>query len=146
MSTKILGNNYLLWIESAVAGTYNYPLGQGNLSITRSSSKVDTTSKDDGRYGSSGPGLIDLGVSLEIMPKLPDATGYTRLETLSLANPPAPFNIQIRKNGTSGASGDVVFQCSVYGNLDSSDFNQNAAGSVKASFVAAAAPTVDTLA
>jgi predicted secreted protein len=135
MATKLLGNNYLLWVESAVAGTYNYPLGQGQCGITRNSSTIDTTSKDDGKYGSGAPGIATVTVSVDILPKLPDASGYTRLESLCNANPQVPFNIQIRKAGTAGASGDVVFQALVYGNLDSTSFPQNGSGAVKATFV-----------
>lgn len=145
MGTKILGNQYMLWVESATPGTYVLPAGQGNIRISRGSSKIDTSSKDDGRYGSGAPGLIDLGVSGSLRPKLPD-TAYTRLETLANANPPVPFNIQIRKNGTAATSSDAVFQCSMYSNLDNTDFPQNGVGEASYSLMAAAAPTIDALA
>jgi predicted secreted protein len=143
---KKLGSDYMLWVESAVAGTYNPILGQGNLTISRGAQKIDTTSKDDGGYGTSAFGPRDLSLALDIMPKLPDANGYTRLETLANAASPSPFNVQIRKGGLTGGTPDVVFQGSVYGNLDDTAFNQGAAVAVKASFAAAAAPTIDTLA
>lgn len=143
---KLLGSNYMVWIESATPGTYNLILGQGDCSINRGSSEIDTTSKDDGDYGTGAPGPRKLSVDLNILPKLPDTTGYTRLETLSNASPRVPFLMQIRKGGVTGGAPDVVFQCSVYGNLDSSSFGQAAAAGVKATFIAAAAPTVDTLA
>lgn len=146
MASKKLGSDYMVWIESAVPGTYNLILGQGNCTINRSSSNIDTTSKDDGAYGTGAPGPRALSVDLDILPKLPDANGYTRLETLSNANPAAPFNIQIRKGGTAGLEADAVFTCSVYGNLDSTSFGQAAATSAKVTFTAAAAPTVDALA
>jgi predicted secreted protein len=146
MAKTVLGSDYLVWVESAVAGTYNYIRGQGTATINRGSSTIDTTSKDDGDYGTSAPGPRSLSVDLDIIPKLPDANGYTRLETLSNASPRTPFNIQIRKGGTTASGTDVVFQCSVYGNLDSTAFGQAAAGTVKTSLLAAAAPTVDTLA
>lgn len=146
MPSKKLGSEYMVWVESAMPGTYNVILGQGNATINRSSSNIDTTTKDDGDYGTGAPGPRALSVDQDIMPKLPDATGYTRLETLANASPRVPFNIQIRKGGLTGAAPDVVFQCSVYGNLDSTTFGQAAAVGVKATYTAAAAPTVDALA
>lgn len=145
MPSKKLGSDYMVWVESAVPGTYNVILGQGNCTINRSSSNIDTTSKDDGDYGTGAPGPRALSVDLDILPKLPDANGFTRCETLSNASPRVPFNIQIRKNGLTGVSGDSVLTCSVYGNLDSTSLGQAAAAAVKATFTAAAAPTVDTL-
>lgn len=147
MPTKKLGSDYMVWVESATPGTYNLILGQGDLTVNRSSSNIDTTTKDDGAYGTGAPGPRALSVDLNVIPKLPDATGYTRLETLSNASPAAPFNIQIRKGGTAGATpADVVFAGSVYGNLDSTTFGQSAAAGIKATFTAAAAPTTDILA
>jgi predicted secreted protein len=146
MASKKLGSDYMVWVESAVPGTYNVILGQGNSTINRSSSNIDMTSKDDGDYGTGAPGPRALSVDLDILPKLPDANGYTRLETLANASPRAPFNIQIRKGGLTGAPADAVFQCSVYGNLDTTSLGQGAAVSTKTTFTAAEAPTIDTLA
>jgi len=143
---KKLGSDYMAWVESVTPGTYNLILGQGNLTVNRSSSNIDLTTKDDGDYGTGAPGPRALSLDQDIIPKLPDATGYTRLETLSNASPRVPFNIQIRKGGVTGGPTDVVFQCSVYGNLDSTSFGQAAAVGVKATYTAAAAPAVDTLA
>lgn len=146
MGTKKLGPDYMLWIESATPGTYNLIQGQGDLSISRSAAKIDTTSKDDLGYGTSAPGLRDLSLSLSVKPKLPDANGYTRLESLCNASPQLPFNVQVRKGGATGGTPDVVFQCLVYGSLDESSFPQAGAVEAKVGFYAAAAPTVDTLA
>ncbi len=142
---KKLGNDYLLWVESAVAGTYNLVKGQQSLSITRDAGSIDTSTKDDAGYGTSAPGLKSLKISLDMIPNLPDANGYTRLETLCSATPAAPFNAQIRKGGATGGTGDVVFAGSVYGNISSSEFGQNDAVKAKAEFTAAAAPTTDSL-
>jgi predicted secreted protein len=136
----------MVWIESSVPGTYNLVLGQGDLTITRSAASMDTSSKDDDGYATSAPGLKTVGVSCDIRPKLPDANGYTRLETLSNASPALPFNAQVRKGGKTGGNADVVFQCSVYGNLDETAAPQVGALSVRTTLTAAAAPTVDTLA
>jgi hypothetical protein len=143
---KGLGNNYLVWVESITPGTYNLIKGQQGATISRSSSSIDLGSKDDNGYAASAPGLRTLTISLTVLPNLPDSTGYTRLETLCNASPQAPFNIQIRKGGATGATGDVVFAGSVYGNLDSTGFDQNAGVPVGITFTAAGAPTADTLA
>jgi hypothetical protein len=142
---KKLGNDYLLWVESATAGTFNLVKGQQSLSISRDAGSIDTSTKDDAGYGTSAPGLKSLKISLDMLPNLPDANGYTRLETLCGVTPAAPFNVQIRKGGPTGVAADVVFAGSVYGNLASTDFGQNDAVKAKAEFSAAAAPTTDTL-
>lgn len=142
---KKLGNDYLLWVESATAGTYNLVKGQQSLSISRDAGSIDTSTKDDQGYGTSAPGLKSLKISLDMLPNLPDANGYTRLETLATATPAAPFNIQIRKGGAAATGADAVFAGSVYGNISSTEFGQNDAVKAKAEFTAAAAPTTDAL-
>ena len=143
---KKLGNDFLLWIESTTPGTYNLVKGQQALSISRDAGSIDTTTKDESGYGTSAPGLKSLKLSLDIIPNLPDATGYTRLETLASAAPAVPFNIQVRKGGATGATADAVFAGSVYGNISSTEFGQNDAVKAKVEFSAAAAPTTDVLA
>lgn len=143
---KGLGNNYYLWLESSTPGTYNYIKGQRNLKRSNSSGKIDTSSKETFPYGTSAPGARDVALSLDIVPDLPDTNGYTRLETLCNAAVPSPFNIQIRKGGTAGAGGDVVFAASMYGNLSGHDFPQNGAVGVTLELSLAAAPTTDVLA
>jgi len=143
---KKLGNDYTVWVESATAGTYNQIKGQQGATVNRNAASIDLTTKDDAGYGVSAPGLRDLSIDLDIIPNLPDANGYTRLETLCNAATIAPFNIQIRKGGAAGnGTTDVVFAGSVYGNLDSTGFAQNAGVTVKVKFTAAAAPTTDQL-
>lgn len=143
---KGLANNYRLWIESTTPGTYNEIKGQGNLKISRSAGSIDLSSKSDYPYGLSAPGLRTVSIALDIKPDLPDATGYTRCETLCSANPQAPFNIQIRKGGSGGASGDVVFAASMYGNLSATDMSENGPLAVTLDLTLAAAPTTDALA
>ncbi|KKI17497.1 phage tail tube protein [Sphingomonas sp. Ag1] len=142
---KKLGNDYLLWVDSATAGTYNLVKGQQALSISRDAGSIDTSTKDDSGYGTSAPGLKSLKISLDMLPNLPDATGYTRLESLCNAAPAVPFMVQIRKGGATGAVGDVVFEGSVYGNITSTEFGQNDAVKAKIEFSAAAAPVKDIL-
>ncbi len=142
---KKLGNDYLLWVESSTAGTYNLVKGQQTLSISRDAGSIDTSTKDDAGYGTSAPGLKSLKISLDTIPNLPDANGYTRLESLCNVAPAVPFNIQIRKGGATGGASDVVFAGQVYGNLSSTEFGQNDAVKAKVEFSAAAAPTTDVL-
>lgn len=146
MGIKKLGNEYMVWVESAVAGTYNVIRGQQGVTINRSATEIDLETKDDAGYGASAFGNKKLSIDLGIIPSLPDAGGYTRLETLCNASPAAPFKVQIRKGGLTGVAADAVFEGLVYGNLDSTDFGQNAGVGVKAKFGAAAAPVTDTLA
>ena len=142
----LLGNNYMLWVETATAGTYALVKGQGTLSETRSQQKIDTSSKDTTGYGTGAYGNVDLSQSLDIRVTLPDASGYTRLETLANAQPPAPFNIQVRKNGAAAVLSDAIFAASVFASITSRAFNKDGTVDVKADFMLAAAPTVDVLA
>lgn len=142
---KKLGNDYLVWVESSTAGTFNLVKGQQSVSISRDAGSIDTTTKDDQGYGTSAPGLKSLKLSLDTIPNLPDANGYTRLESLCNAAPQTPFNIQIRKGGAAGSNTDVVFAGLVYGNITSTEFGQNDAVKAKVEFSAAAAPTTDVL-
>ena len=141
---KKLGNDYRIWIESAVAGTYNEIKGQTTTKINRSNKDVDTTSKDDFPFETSGRGFRGISIDCSILPNLPDANGYQRLETLSQGV--APVKIQIRKNGSAGVTpGDVVFEASCNAKLNDTDFGMNNAVAVGVQFTLAAAPTIDTL-
>lgn len=141
---KKLGNDYRLWIESATAGTYNEIKGQTALKINRQASSIDTSTKDDYPYGTQAPGLKTLTIDVELFPNLPDANGFTRFETLAAGT--AAVNFQIRKGGSAGASGDVVFAASMYiGNLDT-DFGKNDVVKSTAQLSLATAPTTDALA
>lgn len=142
---KRLANEVMVWVESATAGTFNVIRGQQGATINRNADTIDTTTKDDSGYGTSAPGTKALTIDLSIIPNLPDVNGYTRLETLANAANPAPFKVQLRKGGLTGVAGDVIFEGSVYANLDSTAFDQNTAATVKVTFTAAAAPTTDVL-
>jgi hypothetical protein len=144
---KKLGNDYRLWIESAVAGTYNEIKGQHDLSVSRQTQQIDTSSKDDFPYGTSAPGLRTMTIQCEIGPDLPDADGYTLLETKSQADPSAPVNFQIRKGGSAGADpADTVLEGSFYIGDFNSSFGKNDQMKVSFTLQLAAAPTTDTLA
>lgn len=140
---KKLGNDYRLWIESATPGTYNEIKGQTTLKISRQSSTIDTSTKDDFPYGTQAPGLKTLTIDVECYPNLPDANGYTRFETLSQGS--AAVKFQIRKGGSTGATGDKVFEASMYiGNFDT-DFGKNDVVKCTAQLSLESAPTTDTL-
>lgn len=142
---KKLGNDFLVWVKGA-NDAYSLVKGQQAVSISREAGSIDTTTKDDEGYGTSAPGLKSLSISLDTIPNLPDAAGYSRLETLCNTTPAAPFDIQIRGGGPTGTEADAVFEGSVYGNISSTEFGQNDAVKSKIAFTAAAAPVLDSLA
>ena len=147
-STILLGNDYLLWIGApgAAETALEYIQGQGTCTKTQSQAKIDTGSKTTGGYSTSAPGLKDITLDLDIIVTLPDAGGYTLLETQSNAIPNVPFPVEIRKNGQAGVAADAVFSASMYGTITSTAFTQNDKVAVKVQFLLAAAPTVNTLA
>lgn len=141
---KKLGNDYRLWIEGSTAGTYAEIKGGTTLKINRQSGQIDTSTKDDFPYGTQAPGLKTLTIDSEIYPNLPDATGYGKLETAAQGS--TPVNVQIRKGGSAGASGDVVYAASMYvGNFDT-DMGKNDVVKCTFQLSLAAAPTTDALA
>jgi hypothetical protein len=88
-----------------------------------------------------------LSVAASLIPNLPDANGYTRLETQAEATSSTPILFQIRKGGSAGVSpGDVVLAGSFYITDFNTDFAQNGAVTASFTLVAAAAPTTDVLA
>ncbi|MBV9527046.1 hypothetical protein [Sphingomonas sp.] len=146
-STVLLGDNYLLWI-AVNSGTPTYAVinGQGTATINRLQTEIDTSSKSSAGYATSAYGLRKANIDLDILPTLPDTGGYTEFETLCAAQPAAPFLVQIRRNGASGADpADTVFAALMYGSIQSTAFTQNDKVSVKAQLALAAAPTVDAL-
>ena len=122
---KKLGSDYRLWIESAVAGTYNEVKGQQGLTINRASGIIDTSSKDDGAYGTTAPAQKSVTIDVEIYPNLPDANGYDRLATRALASPQLPTKFQVRKGGSAGVTGDTVWEASHYVGNFNTEFPKN---------------------
>lgn len=144
---KKLGNDYRLWIESATPGTFNQVSGQKGLTVDRQAQTIDLSSKNDFPYAAQAAGARSVSIQLEMIPDLPDANGFTRMETLANATTSTPFNIQVRGNGDSGADpADVVFECSVYATNFPTNFAQNDGVSCSVTLVAAEAPSVDALA
>lgn len=144
---KKLGNDYRLWVESATAGVYNEVKGGQSLSVNQSGSTIDTSTKDNFPFGTQAPGLRSVSISAEMIPDLPDANGFTRLESLANASSATPVNIQIRKGGSAGVSpGDVVYAGGVYVTEWNQSYGMNDAVKATATLVAASAPTTNTLA
>lgn len=144
---KGFGKDDQLWVESATPGTFNLVKGQGDLSISRSRSSIDLSDKTTAGYKQTGYGLADLTLKQSVQPDLPDANGFTRLVTLCNAQPSAPFNIQVRKNGAAGVSpGDVIFAASVYGQITDQSHPTDGVREVNFEFGLAAAPTTDLVA
>jgi predicted secreted protein len=143
---KKLGNDYRLWIESATPGTFNEIKGQTSLKISRQTGQIDTSTKDDYPYGTQAPGLKTLTIDCELYPNLPDANGFSRLETQANASTTTAVKFQIRKGGSSGAGADSVFEASMYiGNFDT-DFGKNDVVKCTCQLTLASAPTTDSLA
>jgi hypothetical protein len=146
-AVKLNGNDYRLFVESATPGTYAELKGQGDMELNETSSTTDTTTKDEFPYGSSMAGARSLTLSVNVVPNLPDAGGYTRLETIAKAAVSTSVKLQIRKGGSAGVSpGDVVHECvwNITGRPRS--FGQGGAVTGSFTFANAAAPTVDALA
>lgn len=140
----LLGNAYLAWIEGAVADVYAPIKGQGTFTETRSPQKIDTSDKTTSGFNTGAFGNTDWSGELDVKVKLPDAGGYTRLETQ--CNAGVPFNFQIRKNGLGGQTADAIFAASVYGSIGTRTFNKDGTVDVKVNFALADAPTIDALA
>ncbi|GAA3254545.1 hypothetical protein GCM10020258_12360 [Sphingomonas yabuuchiae] len=139
---KKLGSDYRLFVRAADGTAFNQPAGQANLTINRSKGFSSSATKDAEGVDTQTPGLRTISIKQDIVPDLPDATGYTRLETLDKSN--AAEVIQVRKKPF--ATSDVVFECSMYTALDNSDFEQGSSVKASLTFQPAAQPTVDTLA
>lgn len=141
MSSKKLGSDYRLFIQTSVAATFVQPGGQGNLTINRSKSFSSNATKDTEGVDTQSPGLRSISLTQAITPVLPDPEGYTRMETLDKSNASEVY--QIRKKPF--ATGDVVFECLMVTGLDNTGLEQGSAVSAGVVLQPAAQPTVDTL-
>ena len=143
---KSLGKDDFLWIETATAGTFAFPKGQGDLKIGRGRDKLDGTDKTTAGFKQTLYGLSDLTITIDIQPDLPDLTGFTRLVTLCNAQPAVPFKIEIRGKGAAGLTADAIFAAPVVGQIVSQDHPTGGIRSVSFEFGLAGAPTVDLVA
>jgi hypothetical protein len=138
---KKLGSDYRLFIRGADA-TFSQPAGQGNLTRNGGKNFSSNATKDTEGYDTQQPGLKTLTMKQDMIPSLPDPTGYTRMETLDKSN--ATEMYQIRKKPF--ATADVVFEALMYTGLDDTSFNQGESVKVGVTLTLAEAPTVDALA
>ena len=144
MATK-LGNDRLMWVETATPGIFVVVGSQGDFSRSRSRSSIGTATKTS-NWDTERAGLPKGKCDVSLLPDLPD-TGYARLEALCKAEPQVPFRIQLRKGGTAAnTTTDVEFDCSVTCGEWNDDAPQNDIVKAKGSFLYASAPSVDTLA
>ena len=137
------GNNYRAFIESATAGTFNQIAGQRSLSYDTSLATYSTATKDSGAFDINGAGLLSLSLSVEVVPNLPDANGFTRCETLHNTRVNTA-RVQVRKSPFSGS--DIVFDAPILvtGIPKGAPFNDTVSGPL--TFALSGAPTVNTLA
>lgn len=142
---KRLSKDYLLWVESSTSGTYNLVLGQQTLKYSESGSQIDTTTKGDYPWSTSQPGSRAISLDFSCIPDLPDSTGFTRLETIASSSTPQ-VNIQIRKGGSSGTAGDVVYQCLMNVANKNISMDNNNPLSAEWQLTNAAAPSTNALA
>jgi hypothetical protein len=138
---KKLGNNYRLFVQSATPDTFSQPAGQGNLTKTGGKNFTSNATKDTEGYDTQQPGLKTLTLKQDIIPSLPDASGYTRMETLDKSD--ATEIYQIRKKPFTDT--DIVFEALMYTGLDDTSFNQGDSVKVGVTLTLAEAPTVDAL-
>lgn len=138
---KKLGSDYRLFVQSTTASTFNQPAGQGNLTINRSKAFSSSATKDTEGVDTQTPGLRTLSITQAIIPDLPDANGYTRMETLDKSNAAEVY--QVRKKPF--ATEDVVFECLMYTALDNTGLEQGTSVSAGVTLQPAAQPTVDSL-
>ncbi len=140
---KIKGNDIRLYIESATPATFNVIKGETGHTVNRQASQIDTTSKDDGAYGTSMPGSRALSISLTVIPDLPDATGLERLLTVANATPQVATKFQRRKSPY--AIGDVIMEGEFFVADIGDAANQNQPHEATITLVAAKAPSQDDL-
>lgn len=141
---KKLGNDYRVWIESATPGTYNQIAGQRSLSYSRSSQQIDVSDKNNSPYALTAAGLFDVQINFDGVADLPDANGYTLLETKFKAQ--TSWKFQIRKGGSSGLDADKVFEATCNILELSNSFEQNGVVGYSCRLGLASAPTTDALA
>ena len=135
---KLDGNLYRCFIESASAGVFNEIKGQRNSEIGSALATYSVATKDSGGWDINAAGLLTASLSVELVPDLPDATGYTRCETLH--NTKASARVQWRAGAT------IVFDAPVLiASINDSYAFNDAVGS-QISFVLTGAPTVNLMA
>lgn len=109
MGVYKLGNDYRAWFATTVGGIYYQPAGQqsGDLKFTKSTFGAET--KDSGGYAVKGVSLIDVQFTLAVEPLLPDANGYTLIETAFFTYPGTQLFMKVRKGGDTATDADTIF-------------------------------------
>jgi len=138
---KKLGNNYRLFVQDVGGTTFSQPAGQGNLTKNGGKNFTSNATKDTEGYDTQQPGLRTLTLTQDMIPDLPDATGYTRMETLDQSDATEVYQIRKKPFGDT----DVVFEALMYTGLNNTDFNQGESVKVGVTLTLAAAPTVNAL-
>jgi hypothetical protein len=83
------------------------------LSKTQSAATIDIGDKNSAPYNLEAPGLLSLGLSLDVWPDLPDVNGFEWIFGLSVSQ--ASERFQIRRNGLAGnGTTDVEFDALMY--------------------------------
>jgi predicted secreted protein len=134
---KLDANLYQCFIESSTAGTFNVIKGQRGSTIGKSLNTYSVATKDSGGWDINAAGLMTADMSVELVPDLPDSTGFTRCETLHAAK--TVTRVQWKFGST------VVFDAPVLISNINNDFPFNDAVGAQISFVLAGAPTVNAL-
>lgn len=140
---KKLANDYLLWMKSG--SSFALVKGQQTATIARSSGTIDLGTKDEEGWGAEAPGKKTLKISLDMIPNLPDATGYEALEAACNKSPAEPFEVQIRAKGSKATASDAVFHGVMYGILTETSFGQDDAVKAKLELSNAEPPIIDRL-
>jgi hypothetical protein len=134
----------LLWVQSTVAGTFNAPKGQSDLSHPTSRATVETSDKQSYPHKTYNVTDMDRSISLTIKPDYPDANGAQRMETLYKSG--AAEIYQIRGGGPTGVDpGDVVFECSMVITQFAKTHNKGELRSIAITLMPEGVPTVDAL-
>lgn len=82
---KIAGVDVLVKIETTTPGTYTVIGGQSGATLNRETNLIEVTSKDDGQWASSVPGVRSWSVDCEGFMVASDAA-LDKLENIWLAN------------------------------------------------------------
>lgn len=136
-------DDYRLWVGNGAGPEVFYEVqGQKGLRYRKSRAKVDQTVKSDD-YEAARPGLGSIALSLDLSPKLPDANGYSRLETAHGAK--TLVNLQIRKGGDTATADDAVFAIAAYVQEIGPNLDPKADASDSVVFMPTGSPTVDEL-
>lgn len=134
---KLDANLYRCFIESATAGTFNEIKGQRGSDVTTSLDTYSVATKDSGNWDINAAALLKADLSVELVPDLPDSTGYTRCETLFAAR--TVTRVQWKQGAT------IVFDAPVLITSINRNYPFNDAVGVQINFALTGAPTVNAL-